>query len=96
MDVHDKRGTKMTRDCDTCVHHTADGCAVWKCDYINYDDAVAAYKRYDGLDLILCADCKFCEERGEHALYAGYYYCTQWKTMNDPKGYCWKAERSRR
>lgn len=79
-----------TRDCDTCVHHTAKGCESWKCDYINVDDAIKAFKRIDGINLVFCNECKHCSWRGEEP--SRYLYCKQWKTMTEEYGHCHKGE----
>lgn len=90
VDVPDeRRGEEMNRDCDTCVHHTVKGCDTWKCDYINVDDAVKAFKRIDGINLVFCNECKYCTERGE---YPHYLYCKQWNTMTEEYGHCHKGE----
>ena len=32
------------RNCDSCIHKTAEGCRSWECEYINRDDAIEAWR----------------------------------------------------
>lgn len=33
------------RDCKSCLFNAGDGCMSWNCEYINRDEAAAAYRR---------------------------------------------------
>ena len=70
------------RDCNNCKHHKPDGCSRWDCEY-----------KPRMVEVVLCTDCRYCEEQGGHANCDGYLYCTRQRTLVDESCFCSWGER---